>query len=264
MIHKKMTNKRQKNQRFSSYTFFLRKNRKGELTTKQLVVIIVLIVSFIVILFLFFRLNLGGTTNEEICRNSVILKSKAGVLTGPLDCRTNYLCISEGKDCKNLSSASKLKVKNEKQEIMKVLADEMVGCWWMFGEGKADYAGGAVFSKTACAVCSILEFDEKIQSGGKISYEEFYDYLKNTKKTNTQTYFQYLYGAGSLESLKTDFPVQDYLNNEIDFSKSYFIVTGMSKKVFGFWESKHLPVIMLEKIPENYDAVGCDDFLTKS
>ena len=55
----------------------IKMNKKGELTTHQLVGLIILIVSFAVILFLLFRLNLGETTNKEICHNSVIMKGKS-------------------------------------------------------------------------------------------------------------------------------------------------------------------------------------------
>ena len=255
----------------STNLFSSQARKRGELTTKQLVIIIVLIVSFIIILFLFFRLNLGGTTNKEICRNSVILKSKAGVLAGPLDCRTDYLCISAGKNCENMSFSSKADVKNTKEDIMKTLADEMSDCWWSFGEGKIDYASSSAFAKTACSICSVVNFDEQIQKTSPITYGEFYNYLRTAKKTNTQTYLQYLYGAGSLDAFGADFPIENYLDNKIEFDKSYFILTGMSKEGvlsprWKFWSTQETPypVVILEKIPENYNAVGCDDFLTKA
>src|SRR3990167_8695022 len=141
-------------------------NKKGELTTTQLVTIIVLIVSFIIILFLLFRLNPGEQSNKEICHNSVVLKSTSKGFAGSLDFRINYVCISGGDDCKSLTSASKIEVdlnsKNSENKIMDAVAKEMADCWYMFGEGKADYSEKAS-SKTQCAICSIIEFDEKIQ-----------------------------------------------------------------------------------------------------
>ncbi len=246
----------------------LNKNKKGELTTKQLVVIIILIASFIIILFLIFRLNLGETSNKEICHNSVVLKGKSGVLAGPLDCRTNYLCISGGGDCEKISATSTVKV-DTKNETMKALADEMSDCWWMFGEGKIDYVTPGTFTKVACSVCSIVEF--KNIPVGSISYQEFYNYLKTTSKTKAQTYLQYLYSTDTLGDFDEGFNPDNYLNNKIEAGKEYFILTGLAEQGiltprWKIWrtEATPQPVVILEKTEENYNKIGCDVFLTKA
>ena len=87
----------------SSKNSFFPKNHKGELTTQQIVTLIILVVSFAVILFLIFRLNLGETTQKEICHNSVLMKAKSLPGTGYLDCKTNYVCISGGGECDEFS-----------------------------------------------------------------------------------------------------------------------------------------------------------------
>lgn len=144
------------------------KNKTGELTTQQLVTIIILIVSFGVILILLFRLDLGEITNREICHNSVVLKSKGENLVGKLDCKTDYLCISGGGECKDFNPTTTTEVdSNNKEEILKAIADERDNCWWMFGEGKLDYVGYSwkldIIVGTHCAICSVVKFDEKIQ-----------------------------------------------------------------------------------------------------
>ena len=151
---------------------------QGELTTKQLVTLVILIVSFIIILFLIFRLNLGETTDKEICHNSVVLQGQSKIASGPLDCKINYLCISGGGDCEGTAS-EKVEVNPEnKDEIMKAIADEMASCWWMFGEGKIDY-GTAASDSVDYAICSIVEFNGKTQEKlSIISYSEFYKYLE--------------------------------------------------------------------------------------
>ena len=249
---------------------FNHKNRRGELTTKQLVTIIILITSFIIVLFLLFRLNLGETTTKEICHNSVVLRAKSGILAGPLDCRTNYLCVSGGRDCEGISATSTVKVdSNNKNEIMKALADEMSDCWWMFGEGKIDYIGTGAFTKVACAVCSIVEFEEI--SVDSISYQEFYNYLKTTPKTKTKTHLQYLYATDTLDDFDEGFNPENYLNNKIEFGKTYFILTGLAEQGiltprWKIWETRATPqpVVILEKTSENYNKIGCDVFLTKA
>ena len=258
------------------------KNRKAELTTKQIVTIIILIVSFIIVLFLLFRLNLGETTSKEICHNSVVLKEKSGILAGPLDCRTNYLCISGSTDCKGISATSTIKVNpNNKNETMKALADEMSDCWWMFGEGKIDYADRGTFSRTACSICSIVEFDETLH-GTSISYEEFYNYLRTTPKTSSQTYLEYLYSINTLDNLPQEDLLDSYLNKILELDKTYFILTGMIKeghltrigkfvspiilawRAFFATEEMPYPVVILERTQENYNKIGCDIFLTKA
>jgi hypothetical protein len=254
------------------------KNRRAELTTKQLVMIIILIVSFIIVLFLLFRLNLGETTTKEVCHNSVLLKHQTKVFSGSLNCRTNYLCISGGEDCEGIPTTSTIKVdpskEETKNETMKALADEMSDCWWMFGEGKIDYVGEKFSGNTACALCSVIEFDETIE--GSVSYLEFFNYLKTTPKSSSQTYLQYLYGVSSFDEGNS------YYQNELDFSKQYVLVTGMIKEGFfnrlAAWpfnqikslftdeeeekEAGVFTVILEEK--ENIGNLNCDEFITKA
>jgi hypothetical protein len=154
------------------------KKVRGEITTKQLVSIIILIVSFVVILFLIMRLDLGETSVKEICHNSVVLKAKnpAGGLTGgDFDCKTSYVCISGGEDCEDFVYDVKLKVDVEKKnEILKILAEEMADCWWMFGEGELNLGGAS--RKNQCAICSQIKFDKKLQEK-EITYGDLREYL---------------------------------------------------------------------------------------
>lgn len=277
------------------------KNSKGELTTQQIVLLIILITSFVVILFFFFRLNLGEETQKEICHNSVILKSKTS-LGGELDCRTNYLCISSdgSKECDGISATETVPINSDekeakKKEIMSALANEMSDCWWQFGEEKLDYAGGwDITQNTACSVCSIVDFDSDILEE-KITYRDFYEYLKTEKKSMSQTYLNYLYGVSSLEGFKGN-----YLNNEFDLSKEYFVLTALREKgevyekvepaasflwevtfdlgILGFLDIvssskdengkniklESMPVVILERNKENFDTLKCDEFVTKS
>ena len=217
------------------------KEKTGELTTQQVVGLIILITSFAVILFFFFRLNLGETTNKEICHNSVVLKGKSVAGFGSLDCRTNYLCISGGEECEGISPTETKEIDltkdNAKNEIMKAIADEMADCWWMFGEGKVDYGGSwdstvekiIPWSEYNCAVCSNIKFDKKIQENFQegINYNEFYNFLNN-KKDDSQTYLKYLYGSDSLDIVKSK--LKKFKFSENFFTNERFaIVTGMRK-----------------------------------
>ncbi|MBR9701422.1 hypothetical protein GOV13_00705 [Candidatus Pacearchaeota archaeon] len=217
-------------------------DNKGELTTQQIVGLIVLIVSFSVILLLIFRLDLGETTNKEICHNSVILKSRSSV-GGEIDCRTNYVCISGGGDCQGINPTAEVEIDlgGTKEEIknrtMKAIADEMVECWWMFGEGKVNYGGvldkykeRTLWNNYHCAVCSIVKFGDDMEID-KITYKEFYEYLLETKKDKTQTYLDYLYDAPNMTYVEAKIARTelDLVGGVISTKEKYAIVTGMKQ-----------------------------------
>ena len=255
---------------FGRIVFYVKKFRdywmmkkKGELTTQQIVGLIVLIVSFSVILILIFKLDLGETTNKEICHNSVVLKSKSLVGAG-LDCRTNYVCISGGGKCEGISTTITKKIdmsKNVKEEVMKAIADEMVDCWWMFGEGKVDYIGTSFLGKKACAICSRIAFDKKISKQLPITYNEFYTFLNKEQKDKTQKYLHYFYNTNNLPIFEKEFNsvIQNYFSSNLEDNKQYVILTGMAKS--SLWRQRnYLPVIVLEDVQK----VGCDEFITKA
>ena len=244
---------------------FFTKNHKGELTTQQIVGLVILITSFAVILFFLLRLNLGETTDKEICHNSVLMKSKS-VLGGELDCKTNYVCISGGGKCEGINPTITKKIDlskpNAKNETMKAIADEMADCWWMFGEGKVNYVGKDIVGYH-CAICSIIKFDEEIQLG-ETTYEEFYNYLAKTKKDKTQTYLKYLYDVNSLEDVKSKLEVEEFKFEEtISINEQYAVVTGLNVEV---WPQEDMIVYpSFVKSSEVKDKTECGIFdITKA
>ena len=243
-------------------------NKKGEITTAQIVTIIVLIVSFIVILYFFFRLNLGATTNSEICHNSVVLQAKSAKLIGGLQCKTDYVCISGGGNCENMNPTITNKVNPEnKDEVMKAIADQMANCWWMFGEGKMDYGDKGFFGSGGCALCSVVGFDKKISdSNSGITYSEFYDYLANTKKDDTQTYLTYLYKTNDLNTLKqANSFLDNNANNEIITNEKYAVVTSFQTGWFGgFLGGNTLTPPAYIQTSQLSSELKCSNFITES
>ena len=260
------------------------KQKKGELTTQQIVMLIILITSFAVILFFFFRLNLGETSNKEICHNSVVLKGKSVAGFGSLDCRTNYVCISGGGECEginptetkeiNLIDSEKAEdVKKNKEKIMKAIADEMADCWWMFGEGNVNYLGledKSVWPKNSCAVCSTIVFDNKIlDKYNDIKYKEFYEYLNAAKKDSSQTYFNYLYNSNNINNFQNKI---SYLNVDLDkdfiINKNKFnVVTGVKTGALWGKATKDIFIysyyISSDKFSQNQGLI-CNEFITKA
>ncbi|MDP2629019.1 MAG: hypothetical protein Q8P15_03950 [Nanoarchaeota archaeon] len=222
-------------------------NKHGELTTTQLVTIIILIVSFVIILFLLFRLDLGGTTDKEICRNSVVLLEKS-IIGGSLDCRTNYVTIST----------------ENKEEIMKSIAEEMSTCWWQFGDGKINY-GTPQGSSVKYALCSVIEFDEKTQEKvSEISYLELYNFLSTENKSNSQTYLQYLYGIREIGSFIPQEQVKVIIGQDkILTNEKYSVVTGIDDNISPF-PDEFLKVYIIPTAETSSRLETKREFLTKA
>ena len=250
------------------------KEKKAELTTQQIVLLVILIASFMIMLLLLFRLNLKEQTQAEICHNSVILKEKS-TFGGELNCKTSYVCISGGESCKEINPTKTIDInlnpkptndetKDDlvKKQVMKAIADEMVGCWWMFGEGKLNYVGG--ISETHCALCSSIKFDNTIKN--EITYGDFFDYLSITKKTDSQTYMQYLFAVSDKKMLKSEYLGVYDLNSKIDLNKNNLIVTGRNSRNLAFFgevlDPKVMPVYLV--IDSNFPKLECKTFITKA
>jgi len=239
--------------------------KKGEITTKQIVTLIILILSFSVILFLIFRLDLGQITNEEICRNSVVLKGQSKLKTGTIDCRTSYVCISGqgGEGCEGINPTKTIEISSKdddekRNEILNALAEEMASCWFMFGEGKLNYVGLDI-GGYHCPICSIVSFDEETQE--TFSYRDLFNFLETNKKDNSETYLKYLFDVVKAE----DFVSQsEYLtsNYDVPFSleEKYSIITGRNVE---FGEDQIVLVHFIKT--SDLDQTLCTDFdITKA
>ncbi len=222
----------------------MKTNKRGELTTQQIVLLIVLIISFVVILYFIFRLNLNESSEKEICHNSVIMRGNS-ILTQTavrLNCQRSYVCITKDGDCESMANPTIKKVSNE-EEFYQVLADEMADCWWMFGEGKIDYVGDKALEKNYCSICTQLAFDDSLREigafeSGQISQDRLYDYLVKTSiAEGKETYAEYLFGSNDLNNIQS--LITNHGENEerisafgtIDLTKQYFVMMGITSKI---------------------------------
>ncbi len=222
-------------------------SRKGELTTQQIVLLIILIVSFVVILFLLFRLNLGQTTDSEICHNSVVMRGSSVIPTDSvtLNCKTQYVCITNDGTCEGLVKPEKIKVESL-NEVYSELSKQMADCFWMFGERKVDYIGGKAFHNNYCSICSQVYFDDSLSKiegveSGLISKDELFNYMAHTKMSGKDySYLEYMTGTNDLVSLKKESLSAAKLEGQgtfgdIEIGKQYFIVTGITSEVGNGW-----------------------------
>lgn len=219
-------------------------NKKGELTTQQIVLLIILIMSFIVILYFLIKLNIGETSEKEICHNSVAMKGNPVLSKGAvsLNCQRAYVCLTKDGSCEQMINPNIRKVE-DKPEVYKALAEEMVDCWWMFGEGKIDYVGDKIQKANYCSICSQVAFDDSIKEipefdSGNISQDDFYRYLENTPVSEgSETYLEYFYRNPSLEDIKNGI-LGDVENEEsivtfgtIDLDEQYFVMMGITSEI---------------------------------
>jgi hypothetical protein len=213
----------------------INKKKKGEMTTEQIVLLIILIVSFVIILFFLLRLNLGKTTDEETCHNSVATRG-AGVLpkeSVPLNCKTQYVCITQDGSCEAMTSPQIEKAKT-KSEVYSLLANLMADCWWMFGEGKLNYVKDQLTGNLYCSICSQIAFDNSIDffENNQIDEKEFYTYLseKNTS-SGEMSYLYYLTELNDVSGVEQALKESSKNFGKISLDKQQYIVMGIINQV---------------------------------
>jgi len=212
-----------------------RGTKKGEITSQQIVLLIVLIISFAVILYFLFTLNLGKTSDSDVCHNSVTERG-SGVIPSesiPLNCKTSYICLTKDGSCEKMTNPQIEKVSTA-TEVYATLAQQMADCWWMFGEGKLNYVGKDFNSELYCSICSQVVFDNSLTMfpNGQIQQSDFYDYMANTKMSNQNiTYLDYLVGLNTAIDMKTTLATNGASFGTIDISKQYYVMMGIFSKV---------------------------------
>lgn len=116
------------------------------------------------------------TTWKSTCRASIEshARFKRLDLHSQIKCPTLFITIKE-----------ELKTAQQKDEALKRIADAMVDCWQIHGEGKLElFEGDGVF----CSVCTIIDFKYK-----DAIIEDFELFLA-TQRYKDRTYLEYLSG----------------------------------------------------------------------
>ena len=190
-----------------------KRGKKGEITSTQIVTFFLLLAGFVILLLFLpalFKIFGKGEVNRDVCHLSVIARASApaGSAWIPLKCTTEKVCVSEsGKDdaCSDKQFAGEKEIRGVKLEgsdeekakiIEKEIADSMLFCWQMIGEGKLDlfrkvsdskFIPKFTESKPKCLVCSRLAFTSDIKSGilENINVNE---YMANEMPSETLAY----------------------------------------------------------------------------
>lgn len=192
--------------------------KKGELTSTQIIMLVLAIAGFIIILlFLLFLKDIYNQTDVETCRLSVLSRATVPEATQqaiPLKCTTLKYCLTTtGQDCLQFSPIEKpIKITLPKdtqqaaRKVEEISANALYDCWSMMGQGKLSIFGqeGSLLGNVAegvfgvpskvpkCVICSrvALASDLKNRSDilGNVSLSR---YLENTLVPNSRyTYLQ--------------------------------------------------------------------------
>jgi len=229
------------------------KKKRGDISTAQIVLFIILILSFVILIYFLVKLNFAGETESQICHTSVVTRSSnfitKQIVKSPINCKTNYVCLSKDGGCEKMSSPEIKKV-GTKEEVYQVLAEQGADCWWMFGEGKLDYVGTELRyeitgpkPKLYCSICSQIAFDDSLYDMFKtdlgipdlpesqwpslIAKNDFYNYLANTKVPGKEiTYLEYFTGLRNSEIISETLESNNYDFGYIDVKKQQLIMMG--------------------------------------
>lgn len=223
-------------------------NRRGELTSSQLITIIILIVSFAVILIFFWMFNFKGEISKESCRNSVVLRGTALTKQAvSLQCSTQDVCLSMTNSCVGAKKDTTVLKVVDKPALMNELSNLMYDCWWQMGNGKIDYRSSGIGNEESyCAVCNTVKIDDSIKNNkdlNGISLAELFSYMQTKSVPNSnQSYLQYLYGMNNLDevnsnlkAISTRYGTQiDITSQKIDLnSGDLALVTALTKDGWG-------------------------------
>jgi len=220
------------------------KNKRGEMTSKQLITVIILIVSFGIILFFWSMFNWQGDINRETCHTSVVLRASA-TFKGwefmnniPLKCQTDRICFKNslfsngcdiyGESVRNVNAGNK-------DELLDFITEDIYNWHKTLGEGKINFFETTWFIHDKhCLIDSVYSFDDNTQKAvakeGGITFGEIYRKLDSKKNSDGVSYFKEMYGTdldSYLGNLKSDNPQLIVLNQKINLSNNYALIGGI-------------------------------------
>jgi len=227
-------------------------SKRGQWTpTYKLAVIIVAVVVILILLVLYagFRDSGISAVDKEACRQSIRLNAYTKLRTRTGTDLGTYIVDRYGNRVDLQCSTEYLKVTTSDPDRMKKqIADTMVDCWQMYGEGNLE-----VFDTrdgNYCAVCARLEFEEGEQLAG------FTRFLMDSQAPQQdKTYLQYFQAAGQRCDASAMAPAQfkeSYENSQLtdmdtlDTSEPLAVMFVLTKNAYpdGVFETGKLEAAM--------------------
>ncbi|MCK5603471.1 hypothetical protein KAR91_16420 [Candidatus Pacearchaeota archaeon] len=196
--------------------------KKGELMTGQIVGFILLVVSFIILIWIYSNVAFPGMIDETVCHESVVLRATLGAVTGetgkslaPLQCKTKKICL--GGDCEEFDGAENvLNVEqiDDDRDIEKEIAQEMVSCWTMMGEGKVGVFSSDIADQfqvsnveSTCVVCARIAVNEEaVKDKVDMADVNPMDYMFRHKVPGREiSYYEFFSGDSQGASVQEEF-----------------------------------------------------------
>ena len=188
-------------------------DKKG-IGKKEIAGAVVLLIVAIIILPFFTNLNsfITGKSEIEICRTSVAAASYQipGLLGGALettnpiaiDCPKRKLFVGEEGVTGDVEIDFDANIREK--ELKNLILDEMVSCWWRFGEGtqkvyeaSVESRGNDAHTNSVCFKCAEIFFDQ-----GETRITNFYHYAADTlRPSKKDTYMKYITGSDKFSGL---------------------------------------------------------------
>lgn len=213
----------------------MKREKKGELTSEQIITIILALIGAGLLIFLYYQLSWSGTIDRQTCHESVVLRGTIDIVQGalqdavPLKCKTEKTCVTSGffagkcREFENSKGITNVKAKS-KEQVEKTIAQNVVDCWSMMGEGHLSlfsqtlaktYGIGSVYP--TCVICNRIAFDkDKLANSGidlnKIDVENYMSTRLLPDKNIT--YAQYLNKEGVAKISIDEFALKELNENE--------------------------------------------------
>jgi hypothetical protein len=193
--------------------------KKAAMTPDMLVRFFLVLIGFGVVLFIFFQIDWIGQVDDQVCKESVIirgtLQEASGILEAggyvPLKCKTSKICLREDKlinkgkcieQFQNVKPVEYIDIdsKSQKIDVEKVISNEVIDCWKMMGEGKislfskglANYGIGGVYP--TCVICSRIAFDKELNVNANDL--DIVEYMRTHKiSQGNVSYYDYIIGT---------------------------------------------------------------------
>jgi len=165
------------------------RNKKGDLTSTQIILLLLAVIGFVIVLAALFLVNLGGYGESDICQLSVLTRAtapSAAQAAIPLKCKTTKVCITDtlfggckeqfaGEDNVEYVRLSG-DIANKRRIIEETSANAMYDCWSNMGEGKLDLFAhaselvGLSSVGPTCVICSRVAVDKGVEKSIFVEY----------------------------------------------------------------------------------------------
>lgn len=184
-------------------------DKKGIAQTTVVGVFLLIIGVGILLMFLY-RIQYSELADTEVCRESVTLRAASLGATYkfaelvPLNCKTSKICITNGGECKSNFPGETILTKKVKtsNDISKAIADQVLSCWDMMGQGRMTLVSEGLAPKLGfgkvgahCTICSRIALDKETLNTNTLNMDEadVYSYMATrTVPGKDFTYAQYI------------------------------------------------------------------------